>query len=67
MALAEAPVNVAFPVLSLDVSLDSRLPAPVRCSEVRELRLGVQCHQTLFDYVVTQAREHGLVHALGCG
>ena len=58
--LAEAQVNVAFRCF-LDVSLDSRLPVPSLLSQFRT-RLGVQCHQTLFDHVVTQAREHGLVH-----
>ena len=44
----------------LDVSLESRLPVPGFFPI--SYPPGVQCHQTLFDHVVTQAREHGLVH-----
>jgi hypothetical protein len=59
--LAAAQVKVACRCV-LDVSLDSRLPVPSGLSQFRT-RLGVQCHQTRCDHVVTQARAPGLVHA----
>jgi transposase len=58
--IATAQVNVAFRFF-LELSLDSRLPVPSVLSQFRT-RLGAQRHQALFDQVVTQAREHGLVH-----
>lgn len=57
--IAEAQVNVAFRWF-LDLSLDSRLPVASLLSQFRT-RLGFERHQALFDYVVGQAREHGLV------
>jgi transposase len=58
--IAAAQVNVAFRFF-LEVSLDSCLPVPSLLAQFRT-RLGVERHQALFDQVVTQAREHGLVH-----
>jgi transposase len=58
--IATAQVNIAFRYF-LNLSLESRLPVPSLLSQFRT-RLGVQRHQALFDQVVTQAREHGLVH-----
>jgi transposase len=57
--IAEARVNVAFR-LFLDLSLDSRLPVASLLSQFRT-RLGAERHRALFDHVVGQAREHGLV------
>jgi transposase len=57
--LAAAQVNVAFRFF-LDLSLESRLPVPSLLTQFRT-RLGVERHQALFDQVVTQAREQGLV------
>jgi len=57
--IAEAQVNVAFRHF-LDLSLDSRLPVPSLLSQFRT-RLGEERHQAIFDEVVRQAREHGLV------
>jgi hypothetical protein len=57
--IATAQVNVAFRCL-LDLSLESRVPVPSVLSPFRT-RLGVARHQALFDHVVTQAREHGLI------
>ena len=58
--IAEAQVNVAFRFF-LDLSLDSRLPVPSWLSQFRT-RLGSERHRGLFDQVVSQAREHGLMH-----
>jgi transposase len=57
--VALAQVNVAFRFF-LDLSLDSGLPHPSLLSYFRQ-RLGPQRHQQLFNAVVAQAREHGLV------
>lgn len=57
--IAEAQVNVAFRYF-LDLSLDSRLPVPSLLSQFRT-RLGEERHQAIFDEVVRQAREQGLV------
>lgn len=57
--IAEAQVNVAFRYF-LDLSLESRLPVPSLLSQFRT-RLGEERHQAIFDELVRQAREHGLV------
>ncbi len=57
--IAEAQVNVAFRYF-LDLSLESALPSPALLSQFRS-RLGEERHQAVFDEVVRQAREHGLV------
>ena len=57
--IAAAQVNVAFRCF-LDLSLESRLPVPSLLTQFRT-RLGVERYQALFDQVVTQAREQGLV------
>jgi transposase len=58
--IAEAQVNVAFRFF-LDLSLESRLPVPSLLSQFRA-RLGSARHRRLFDQVVGQAREYGLLH-----
>jgi transposase len=58
--IAEAQGNVAFRFF-LALSLASRLPVPSLLSQFRT-RLGSERHRTLFDQVVAQAREYGLVH-----
>jgi len=57
--IAEAQVNVAFRYF-LDLSLESRLPVPSLLSQFRT-RLGEEGHQAVFEAVVQQAREQGLV------
>jgi transposase len=57
--VATAQVNVAFRFF-LDLSLASRLPVPSLLTQLRT-RWGVERHQALFDQLVTQAREQGLV------
>lgn len=57
--IAAAQVNVAFRYF-LDLSLTSCLPVPSLLSQFRT-RLGVARYQALFDQVVTQAREYGLI------
>jgi len=57
--MAAAQVNVAFRYF-LDLSLASRLPVPSLLSQFRT-RVGVARQQALFDQVVTQAREYGLI------
>lgn len=57
--IAEAQVNVAFRYF-LDLSLDSPLPTPALLSQFRT-RLGEKRHKAIFDEVVRQARELGLV------
>ena len=57
--IAEAQVNMAFRYF-LDMSLEDRLPAPSLLSQFRT-RLGEERHQAIFDEVVRQAREQGLV------
>lgn len=57
--VAQAQVNVAFRFF-LDLSLESALPVPSLLSQFRT-RLGEKRHQALFDEVVRQAREQGLV------
>jgi len=57
--IAETQVNVAFRYF-LDLSLDSPLPVPSLLSQFRT-RLGEQRHRAIFDAVVRQARERGLV------
>jgi transposase len=58
--IAEVQVNVACRFF-LELSLESRVPVPSLLSQFRT-RLGSERHQGLFDQVVTQAREHGLMH-----
>jgi transposase len=57
--IAEAQVNVAFRFF-LDLSLHSALPHHTLLTYFRE-RLGVDHHQKVFDAVVGQARQRGLV------
>jgi transposase len=57
--IAEAQVNVAYRYF-LDLSVSSPLPVPSLLSQFRT-RLGVERHQRLFDGIVAQARQHGLV------
>lgn len=57
--MAAAQVNIAFRFF-LDLALESRLPVPSVLSQFRT-RLGVERHQALFDQLVTQAREQGLI------
>ena len=57
--IAEAQVNVAFRFF-LDLSLDSPLPSPSLLSQFRT-RLGEERHQAIFDELIAQARERGLV------
>lgn len=57
--IATAQVNVAFRFF-LDLSLDSRWPVPSFLTQCR-MRLGTERHQVLFDQLVTQAREYGLI------
>lgn len=57
--IAEAQVNVAFRFF-LDLSLRSGLPHHTLLTYFRE-RLGPDQHQQVFDAVVAQARQHGLV------
>jgi transposase len=57
--IAEAGVNVAFRFF-LDLSLRSGLPHHTSLTYFRE-RLGPEQHQHVFDGVVSQARQHGLV------
>jgi transposase len=57
--IATAQVNVAFRFF-LDLSLESRLPVPSLLAQFRT-RVGVERHQALFDQIVTQAREYGLI------
>ena len=57
--ITQAQVNIAFRYF-LDLSLDSQLPVPSVLAQFRT-RLGVERHQALFDDVVAQARQHGLI------
>lgn len=57
--IATAQVNVAFRFF-LDLSLQSPLPVPSLLTQFRT-RLGPERHQALFDQLVTQAREYGLI------
>ena len=57
--MATAQVNVAFRFF-LDLSLESRVPVPSLLSQFRT-RVGVARYQALFDQLVTQAREYGLI------
>ncbi len=57
--IAEAQVNIAFRYF-LDLSLKSPLPSPALLSQFRT-RLGEERHQAIFDEIVRQAQEHGLV------
>lgn len=57
--LIEAQVNVAYRYF-LDLSLDSPLPSAGLLSQFRT-RLGEERHQRLFDGIVAQGREYGLV------
>ena len=57
--IAEAQVNVAYRYF-LDLSVSSPLPVPSLLSQFRT-RLGEERHQGLFDGIVVQARQHGLV------
>ena len=57
--IVTAQVNVAFRFF-LDLSLASPLPVPSVLTQFRT-RLGTERHQALFDQLVTQAREYGLI------
>ena len=57
--IADAQVNVAYRFF-LDLSLKSELPHHTLLTYFRE-RLGVDQHRQVFDAVVGQARQHGLV------
>lgn len=57
--IAEAQVNVAYRYF-LDLSVTSPLPVPSLLSQFRT-RLGVERHQGLFDGIVAQARQQGLI------
>lgn len=57
--IAEAQVNVAYRYF-LDLSVSSPLPVASLLSQFRT-RLGEEAHQGLFDGIVAQARQHGLV------
>jgi len=57
--IIEAQVNVAYRYF-LDLSLDSSLPSASLLSQFRT-RLGEERHQGLFDGIVAQGREYGLV------
>jgi transposase len=57
--IAQAAVNVAFRFF-LDLSLDSGLPHHTLLTYFRE-RLGAEQHRRVFEAVVAQARQHGLV------
>jgi transposase len=57
--IAEAQVNVAYRYF-LDLSVSSPLPVSSLLSQFRT-RLGEVRHQGLFDGIVAQARQHGLV------
>ena len=57
--IAEAQVNVAIRYF-LDLSVDSPLPVPSLLSQFRS-RLGVERYQALFDGIVAQGRQQGLV------
>ncbi len=57
--IATAQVNVAFRFF-LDLSLESPWPVPSLLTQFR-MRLGTERHQVLFDQLVTQAREYGLI------
>jgi len=57
--MVEAQVNVAYRYF-LELSLNSALPVPSLLSQFRK-RLGEERHQKLFDGIVAQAREQGLV------
>ncbi len=57
--IAEAQVNVAFRYF-LDLPLDETLPSSSLLSQFRT-RLGPERHQAVFDEVIRQGREHGLI------
>ena len=57
--IEQAQVNVAYRQF-LGLSLTSELPSPSLLSRFRG-RLGVEGHKRIFDDLVEQAREHGLV------
>jgi transposase len=57
--LKQAQVNMAFRFF-LDLSLHSPLPDPSLLTYFRE-RLGAEAHQQIFQDLIAQAREHGLV------
>jgi transposase len=57
--IAQARVNVAYRFF-LDLGLRSPLPHHTLLTYFRE-RLGAEQHQRVFDAVVSQARQHGLV------
>jgi transposase len=57
--IAEAQVNLAFRYF-LGLAMSSPLPVPSLLSQFRS-RLGVERYQALFDGIVAQARQHGLV------
>jgi transposase len=57
--VAQAQVNMAFRFFC-DLSIDSKLPDPSLLSYFRK-RLGAVAHQEIFQDLIAQAREHGLV------
>jgi IS5 family transposase len=57
--LKQSQVNMAFR-LFLDLGLESELPDPSSLSYFRA-RLGAQAHAEIFQGLLTQARQHGLV------
>lgn len=57
--IAQTQVNVAFRFF-LDLSLDSPLPVASLLSQFRA-RLGAERFRKVFDEILSQAREHGLV------
>jgi transposase len=57
--IAQAQVNVAYREF-LDLGMQSPLPHPSLLSRFRG-RLGAEVHRRIFDDLVAQAREHGLV------
>ena len=57
--IAQSQVNMAFRFF-LDLSLKSPLPDPSLLSKFRT-RLGAETHEQVFQDLVAQAREHGLV------
>ena len=61
--IEHARSNMAYRCF-LDLSLHSSLPHHTLLTYFRQ-RLGMERHQQVFDAVVAQAREHGLVKEIG--
>lgn len=57
--IAQAQVNVAYREF-LNLGMDSPLPDPSLLTYFRA-RMGVEVHRQIFDALLAQAREHGLV------